>query len=42
VRFAEGWECAGARLIRFPDAGHWLAIEKPTEYAHHLTAFFRE
>jgi pimeloyl-ACP methyl ester carboxylesterase len=39
VRFAENWEKNGARLIRFPEAGHWLAIEKPSEYAHHLANF---
>jgi pimeloyl-ACP methyl ester carboxylesterase len=41
VRFAEQWERDGAKLIRFPDAGHWLAIEKPAEYAQHLAAFLQ-
>ncbi|GAB4511235.1 MAG: alpha/beta fold hydrolase [Anaerolineae bacterium] len=40
-RFAEQWHKAGAQLVRFPEAGHWLAIEKPAEYAHHLTAFIQ-
>lgn len=42
VRFAEQWAKDGAKLIRFPDAGHWLAIEKTADYAQHLTAFFQE
>jgi pimeloyl-ACP methyl ester carboxylesterase len=41
IRFAEGWQQHGATLIRFPDAGHWLAIEKPAAYAHHLNTFFQ-
>ena len=41
IRFAESWERNGAKLIRFPEAGHWLAIEKPVEYAEHLAAFLQ-
>lgn len=39
-RFAESWAAAGAKHISFPEAGHWLAIEKPKEYAGRLAAFF--
>ncbi len=41
LRFAEQWQKKGAALVRFPDAGHWLAVEKPIEYAHHLTEFLQ-
>ncbi len=41
IRFAEGWEKAGAKLVRFPDGGHWLAVEKPEAYAEQLAAFFQ-
>jgi pimeloyl-ACP methyl ester carboxylesterase len=40
-RIAEQWERDGAKLIRFPDAGHWLAIEKPAEYAQCLCEFLQ-
>jgi pimeloyl-ACP methyl ester carboxylesterase len=42
IRFAEQWEKNGAKLIRFPDGGHWLAVEKPAEYAQHLAEFFQQ
>jgi len=42
VRFAEEWKAAGAKLVRFPDNGHWLAVEAPTEYAQHLSPFLQE
>lgn len=42
VRFAEEWRDAGAKLVRFPDNGHWLAVEMPTEYAQQLTTFLQE
>lgn len=41
VRFAEGWERDGATLIRFPAAGHWLAVEQPSEFAQALADFLR-
>lgn len=41
VRFAEGWAKDGAKLVRYPDAGHWLAVEKPAEYAQQLAAFLQ-
>ncbi len=37
---AKRWEKCGAKLVMFPDGGHWLAIEKPLEYAQQLAAFF--
>ena len=37
---AKRWEKCGAKLLQFPDGGHWLAIEKPSAYAQQLTAFF--
>jgi pimeloyl-ACP methyl ester carboxylesterase len=42
IRFAEGWEKNGATLARFPEVGHWVMAEAPTEYAQQLTAFFAE
>lgn len=42
IRFAERWQKLGAKLIRFPEAGHWLAVELPTEYARALTEFMQE
>lgn len=42
IKFAKRWEQNGAKLITYDDAGHWLAINKPAEYAHELTTFFTE
>ncbi len=33
--------CDDAKLITYPDAGHWIAHEKPDEVNRELTAFFR-
>jgi haloalkane dehalogenase len=41
VWIAEGWQAHGATLHRFPDAGHWLMIEKPDEYARHVGEFLQ-
>jgi pimeloyl-ACP methyl ester carboxylesterase len=37
--FAEKWGKHGAKVVRFADYGHWLAVENPAEYAKHLEAF---
>ena len=37
--FAERCGQHGAQVVHFPEAGHWLAVEKPADYAQHLTAF---
>jgi pimeloyl-ACP methyl ester carboxylesterase len=42
VKFAERLEKHGARLIRYPDAGHWLAVTKTREYAEELSTFLKE
>lgn len=39
--FAEKWRKAGAKVLRFAEAGHWLAIEKPAEYANALEEFIQ-
>lgn len=42
IEFAEQLEKHGARLVRFLDAGHWLAVTKTREYADELIKFFKE
>lgn len=42
VRLAEEWERSGAKLVRFPDAGHWLVVEKPEAYRAELSAFITQ
>lgn len=42
LSLAESWGKAGAKMVRFPENGHWLAIEDPAEYARCLTEFLQE
>jgi pimeloyl-ACP methyl ester carboxylesterase len=42
VDFPERLRGHGAEVVRFPDAGHWLPVEKATDFAEHLQQFIKQ